>query len=219
MGVQSVAEHWTLEEKHEAIKLRKENWKYHEIAEKIGKTQQAVNGWFMRFKKPPAEKKISTYTKQLSPVLQKQRMDLHASGASDHEAAAECGLTPNGYCVWRRKQGLPVNPKSKTWVKPKAVIAEKKIKSLAAADITKYNHNNNTPRPDNRKIMISVAINGSEKMELAPIAVDLNKGLKPPMILNGIIVGCPNMVDKGALYNAKAIRDHDYRPKIRKVSY
>ena len=212
---------WTDQEKQTAIEMYNDKYSCKEIAIAVSRSLSAVYGVIKREK---GVNSLKNKCKILTTTENEKRLDCHRRGLTDADSAKECGMSASGYANWRMSRGLERNyglynngngkPKP---VKKDVVEIPKKI--LTADDLKYYHHNDNTTRQDNNKIIISCEINGSEKINLLPITGKLNKGLQPPMILNGVIVGCPNMIDKGKLYNAKAIRDHDYRPKLRKVGY
>lgn len=135
-------------------------------------------------------------SKFLTEKEEAMRWECNNRKLSDADSAKVCGISVSSYCSWRNKRGLPIYESKRNGNRKgqanqrkdnKIINDLKKHVVLTAEDVVIYRHNDNTPRENNDKILISVAINGSEKIDLAPITAPLNKGLQPPKLHSNII--------------------------------
>jgi len=167
---------FTEKEQELVIKLDKEQKTHQEIADTIGKERDKITELIKRLIKKgrierKARKKRVDYDGCKIPQEEEaKRMRIYKSKATDKEGGALCGVTPGAFTFWRTTRGLP---KLFTTVRGSRAKTECFMDKpvLKVDDLKYYHHNNNTPKADNNKIMLSVEINGT--YEMAPIIAQL----------------------------------------------
>lgn len=80
-----------------------------EIAERVGKTPQAIRGWHERNGLKPHRSKTLPSTRRPPPGPDRRAM--HDAGATDAQIARACGISRQAVGQWRRTFGLEPNPK------------------------------------------------------------------------------------------------------------
>ena len=181
---------WTEGEKFTAVEMYKAGKKYNEIANTIDKTYNSTKTILRNFRIRSAEvlaerekhiqqnsqsktdeqrrldrmrqKAYAEKTKEERDAENYRRLECHRLGMTDKESAIECGISAVTYHGWRKNRKLPINRDPRNAKYKKKEILEEKRRVLTDADKVFYNYNDNTPR-ENKNIMLSVAINGSEK--------------------------------------------------------
>jgi len=140
---------WQDTEKELALQMRQEKYTYQEIVNKLGKSFQAINGFFKRHDTAIRLEKrmngeIVTNSRCLPEIEHERRMELYNKGLTDIEAGEVLEISSHAYTSWRIARGLKPHirhaQKSHTKTVPITKVPEQR-KVFTIADLKYYKHN------------------------------------------------------------------------------
>ena len=183
---------WTESEKELALQMRQEKCMYKEIAARVGKSFQAVNGFFKRYDtKKRLERRMNgeivTNSRCLPECEHERRMKLYTDGLTDIESAKVLGLSSNSYTSWRIARGLKPNigyPQKSHAKTGHTVVEVIQRDYFKPEHIVNYNHNNNdrliviTPKKETCIVDIGLAEKLAQEVNARPVTFKLEERMK-----------------------------------------
>ena len=183
---------WKESEKELALQMRQEKCMYKEIAARVGKSFQAVNGLFKRHDtKKRLERRMNgeivTNSRCLPECEHERRMKLYNDGLTDIESAKVLGLSSNSYTSWRIARGLKPNigyPQKSHARTGHTVIEYVERDILKPEHIINYNHNKNVALPpvsvqkEKRIVDIELAEKLAQSVNAKPVICKLEDRMK-----------------------------------------
>lgn len=177
---------WSEEDERIVKEMHANKHTYQEIAERLGRTYQSVNGFIYRLNFSGVVIPRKKYT--ATPFEDEKRRNCHARGMTDRESAEECNVSYGTYASWRINSGLKCNPELKANNEP--IKPPKPARKFEPADIKHYKHNTHTAPANKYSNPITIIVDKElaekefEKLGIKKVA----KLKNTPIIGNNIVI-------------------------------